>query len=218
MEVTFLPRASKHEFEITTACGSKTIKEEFRYQFTYKPDRETFQRRIRNRQYLDVVQVVKIHTSVEKNVAIDVHLKVWRRDDKDMEPKFSFAWLGKNKPNRHVEYVIRWFKKHPDLGSDNRLILKPYSDDTDLSYGPAAAGDSGKRSSIFRSLTSKMSGGPNVAFASHSPSIGGVPVVLYDLKGKPPPREVCNLGDLVIKFPSPSREYSHRKQIVAFML
>ncbi|KAI0541441.1 hypothetical protein GGR58DRAFT_498241 [Xylaria digitata] len=202
MEVTFLPLGSKHRFEITTPDGSESRRDKFKYQFTHKSDRETFQRRIRIRQSLKMVQVVKIHKSKEENIAMDVHLKVWGpRNEQDTYPTFSFAYLGKYEPNHHVEYKIRWFKKEPERKGEKRLILRPYSDDTDLHYGPAVD-DSNRRNSTFREFRRKMSIGSNASLGSRSPPIGNSPAVLYEVKGETAPEHVRRLGYLDIEFES----------------
>lgn len=204
IEVTFLPHSSEHWFEITTSSDeTKRLSEKARYQFTQKADRDIFQRQVRVRQYLQMVEVVKIHTWKERNVAMDVHLKVWARNNQDIDPTFSFAYLGQTEPNHHVEYKIRWFKKEPERKGDTRLILRPYSEDTDLGYGPAAD-DPGKKGGHIKGLIRRMSGSPNVAFASHSPSIGHSPVVLYEGKGKAAPEDE-KLGYLDIEFQSLGR-------------
>ncbi|KAI0869488.1 hypothetical protein GGS24DRAFT_511833 [Hypoxylon argillaceum] len=210
IEVTFLPHSSEHWFEITTSSDeTKRLSEKARYQFTQKADRDIFQRQVRVRQYLQMVEVVKIHTWKERNVAMDVHLKVWARNNQDIDPTFSFAYLGQTEPNHHVEYKIRWFKKEPERKGDTRLILRPYSEDTDLGYGPAAD-DPGKKGGHIKGLIRRMSGSPNVAFASHSPSIGHSPVVLYEGKGKAAPEDE-RLGYLDIEFQS----LGHREKFIS---
>ncbi|KAI1188409.1 hypothetical protein F5B17DRAFT_395806, partial [Nemania serpens] len=189
-EVTFLPHDSEHRLEITTPeNGVKTIKDRVRYQFSHKADRDIFQRQIRSRQTLHLIQVVQIHTSSEKNVAMHAHLKVWSRNEHDMEPTFSFPYLGKNEPNhQHVEYKIRWFRKEPERRTDTRLKLYPYSEDADLSYGPAVE-DANKKSQPVRNIIRRMSGSSYAASTSHSPSASSGSAVLYDWKGKPPPED-----------------------------
>ncbi|RWA09466.1 hypothetical protein EKO27_g5641 [Xylaria grammica] len=201
VEVTFLPLGSKHRFEITTPDGSESKSTKFKYQFTHKMDREVFQRRVRMRQSLQTVQVVKIHKLKEENIAMDVHLKVWARNEQDTDPTFSFAYLGKHELNNHVEYMIRWFKKEPERKGEKRLILRPYSEDTNLHYGPTID-DSIKRSSTFKDLKRKMSIGSNASLGSHSSSIGNSPAVLYEGKGETAPEHVRRLGYLDIEFES----------------
>ncbi|KAF2965662.1 hypothetical protein GQX73_g7928 [Xylaria multiplex] len=182
MEVTFLPLGSKHRFEITTPDGSETRHDRFKYQFTHKSDRETFQRRVRIRQSLKMIQVVNIHKSKEENIAMDVHLKVWGpRNEQDTNPTFSFAYLSRK--------------------GEKRLILRPYSDDTDLHYGPAVD-DSNRRSSTFKEWKRKMSIGSNASVGSRSPPIGSPPAVLYEVKGETAPEYVRKLGYLDIEFES----------------
>ncbi|KAI8630741.1 hypothetical protein F5Y19DRAFT_483399 [Xylariaceae sp. FL1651] len=202
MEVTFLPRDSTHRFEISRAQGSEMVTGIIRYQFTSKSDRETFQRRLRIRQYLEMVQVVKIHTSVEKDIAMNIHLKVWGRNAQDAEPTLSFAYLGKNGINHHVEYLIRWFRRSVELKGDIRLIMRTYSEDTDLGYGPSADEQS-RRNSTLGVLRRRLSRDSATSFESRSGPIGGAPRVLYDLKGKTPPENVRRLGYLDIEFQSP---------------
>ncbi|KAI0436655.1 hypothetical protein F4803DRAFT_541482 [Xylaria telfairii] len=201
MEVTFLPRRSKHKFEITTQDGPKSILDEFSYQFTYKVDRERFQRQVRLRQFLQIVRVVRIHTSEEKNIAMDVHLKVWARNEDDTAPTISFAWLGENGSKHHVEYIIRWFKNEPERRGKKRprLILRPYTEDTDLSYR-SATDDPSRRSSTFREFRRRVSSASSMSFASRSTSVSNFPGVLYEWNGKIPPDHIRALGYLEIEF------------------
>ncbi|KAI1780298.1 hypothetical protein F4818DRAFT_2004 [Hypoxylon cercidicola] len=209
----FLPRDVKHRFEITLASGTpESLLEKIDYQFDHKPDRETFQRRLRGREYLTMVQATKIHSTLEKDIARIVHLKVWRRDDQDEEPTFSFAAHRKYQESHHVEYKIRWFKKTPELRGDNKLILRLYSVDTDLDYGPPLD-EPRRKPSAIKAITRRMSGDSNQASASHShshsrsrsrsSSAGPPTLILYDYKGKEPPAEVRDLGDLEIEFANP---------------
>ncbi|KAJ8119248.1 hypothetical protein ONZ43_g3762 [Nemania bipapillata] len=173
IEVTFLPHNSEHWFEITKSTDeTKRSSEKFRYQFTHKEDCDIFQRQVR----------------------------VWARDNHDIDPTFSFAYLGEDEPNHHVEYKIRWFKKEPERKGDTRLILRPYSEDTDLSYGPAAD-DPAKKGGHIKGLIRRMSGSPSVSSSSHSPSIGQSLAVLYGGKGKAAPEDE-KLGYLDIEFQS----------------
>ncbi|KAI0970830.1 hypothetical protein F4678DRAFT_105264 [Xylaria arbuscula] len=198
MEVTFLPRGSTHQFEITTPGGSVTKNEKFRYQFTHKPDRETFQLRVRVRQSLQMVQVVRIHKYKEENIAMSVHLKVWGRSEKVTDPTFSFASLSKNEPNHHEEYTIRWFQRELERKGERRLILRPYSEDTDLSYSPASS----ERSSAFKDLRRKMSMNSNVSPGSRPSSMSNSPVTLYEGRGETAPEHVRRLRFLDIEFES----------------
>ncbi|KAI0425814.1 hypothetical protein F5Y09DRAFT_334662 [Xylaria sp. FL1042] len=199
MEVTFLPRGSKHQFEITTPEASERKNEKFRYQFTHKADREIFQRRIRLRQSLQMVQVVRIHKHKEENIAINVHLKVWGRSEKMLDPTFSFACFGKNESNHHEEFVIRWFRREPDRKGEKRLILRPYSEDTDLNYGPG----SNERSSAFRELRRRMSMNSSVSLGSRPSAVGNSSaIILYEGKGETAPEHVRRLGCLDIEFES----------------
>ncbi|KAI1750199.1 hypothetical protein F4782DRAFT_510307 [Xylaria castorea] len=201
MEVTFLPRRSKHRFEITAPDGPKRILDEFSYQFTYKVDRERFQRQVRIRKYLQMVRAVRIHTSGEKNIAIDIHLKVWARNENDTSPTISFAWLGKDLLKHHVEYVIRWFRNEPERRGEKRprLIMHPYTEDTDLSYLPASD-DAGKKNSALKELKRRMSAGSNISFASRSTLVNHPSGVVYEGKGKTAPDHVRELGFLEIEF------------------
>ncbi|KAI1419532.1 hypothetical protein F5Y12DRAFT_793700 [Xylaria sp. FL1777] len=198
IEVTFLPRGSKHQFEITTPNGSESKNEKFRYQFTHKADREIFQRRVRIRQSLQMIQVVRIHKFKEENIAMNVHLKVWGRNDRVPEPTLSFASLSKSEPNHHEEYAIRWFKREPERKGEKRLILRPYSEDTDLNYGPP----SNEKSSAFKEMRRKISITSNVSIGSRSPSIGTTSAILYEGKGETAPEQVRKLGFLDIEFES----------------
>ncbi|KAI0466302.1 hypothetical protein F4859DRAFT_497689 [Xylaria cf. heliscus] len=202
MEVTFLPRRSKHRFEIiTTPDGPKSLLDEFSYQFTYKVDRERFQRQVRTRQSLQIVRAVRIHTAEEKNIAMDIHLKVWARNEDDTAPTISFAWLGENGSKHHVEYIIRWFKNEPERTGKKRprLIMRPYTEDTDLSY-LSATDDPSKKNSTFKDFKRRVSSGSSISFASRSPSLSNLPGVLYEWKGKTAPDHVRELGYLDIEF------------------
>ncbi|KAI0913620.1 hypothetical protein F4823DRAFT_20451 [Ustulina deusta] len=199
MEVTFLPRGTTHRFEITTPDGSISKNDKARYQFTHKVDREMFQRRVRVRQSLQMIQVVRIHKSKEENIAMNIHLKVWVRNEQDTNPTFSFASLSKDEPNHHVEYIIRCFKREPERKGEKRLILRPYSEDTDLNYGPASS----EKTSKFTDLRRKMSINSTVSIGSRSPSLGNSPtILLYEGKGKTAPEQVRRLGYLDIEFES----------------
>ncbi|KAI0555919.1 hypothetical protein F4679DRAFT_590881 [Xylaria curta] len=201
MEVTFLPRRSKHRFEITGPDGPRSILDELSYQFTYKADREKFQRQVRIREYLQMVRAVRIHTSEEKDIAMGIHLKVWARNENDTSPTISFAWLGRDLWKHHVEYIIRWFKCEPERRGEKRprLIMHPYTEDTDLSYR-LASDDSSKRNSTLKDFKRRMSMGSNISFASRSTLVNHSSGVLYEGKGKIAPDHVQELGFLDIEF------------------
>lgn len=205
-EVTFLPHDSEHRVEITTPeTGVQSIKDRVRYLFTHKADRDIFQRQMRARQTLHMVQVVRIHTSREKDVAMNAHLKVWSRNDHDMEPTFSFPYLGKSEPvHQHVEYKIRWFRKEPERRGDTRLRLYPYSEDADISYGPTVD-DSNKKSQPVKNMIRRMSGSSYATSTGHSPSSGSHSTLLYDWKGRPPPEDL-KLRYLEFDFQSTTRQ------------
>ncbi|TRX94583.1 hypothetical protein FHL15_004535 [Xylaria flabelliformis] len=201
MEVTFLPRRLKHKFEITAPDGPRSILDEFSYQFTYKADRENFQRQVRIRQYLQMVRAMRIHTSEEKDIAMDIHLKVWARNESDTYPTISFAWLGRDRWKHHVEYIIRWFKNEPERRGEKRprLIMHPYTEDTDLSY--RLAGDNpSKKNSTMKDFKRRMSVGSNISFASRSTLVSHSSRVLYEGEGKIAPDHVRELGFLEIEF------------------
>ncbi|KAI0407834.1 hypothetical protein F4802DRAFT_488979 [Xylaria palmicola] len=200
MEVTFLPRGSKHRFEITTPTGPQIITDEVRYLFTNNLHQEAFQRQVRARPFSQTVQVLRIHTAMEKNIAINVHLQVWARNGQDTDATFSFAHSGKNEPSHHVEYVTRWFKNQPERKGENRLILYPYSEDTDLSYRPTG-GSHGKGSS-FNEPKREVSTSSSQSLGSRSPSVGNNSGVLYAGEGKTAPEHVREEGYLDIEFPS----------------
>ncbi|KAK5632566.1 hypothetical protein RRF57_008280 [Xylaria bambusicola] len=195
MEVTFLPRGSKHHFQITRLGGCENRNESFRYQFTYKVDRENFQAQVRMRQSLQMIQVVRINRSKEENIAMNVHLKVWAGNEQEIDPTLSFASLSKNEPNHNVEYTVRWFKREPERKGDKRLILRPYSEDTDLNYGPTTS----EKSSTFKDLKRRVSIGSNTSSISNSH------VLFYEGKGVPAPDHVRKLGYLDIEFESLGR-------------
>ncbi|KAI4858914.1 hypothetical protein F4820DRAFT_194345 [Hypoxylon rubiginosum] len=205
----FLPRHLKHRFEITSSGVMESCLEKIVYQFDHKPDRETFQRRLRGREYLTMVQATKIHSTLERDIARIVHLKVWRRDGQDEEPTFSFAAHQSGQESHHVEYKIRWFKKTPELRGENKLILRLYSVDSDLDYGPPPDEPRRKSSSTLKAITRRMSGDFSQASPSHSnsrlrsSSTGPPALVLYDSKGKEAPAEVRSQGDLEFEFANP---------------
>ncbi|KAI0193734.1 hypothetical protein EV127DRAFT_509841 [Xylaria flabelliformis] len=201
MEVTFLPRRLKHKFEITAPDGLRSILDEFSYQFTYKADRENFQRQVRIRQYLQMVRAMRIHTLEERDIAMDIHLKVWARSESDTYPTISFAWLGRDRWKHHVEYIIRWFRNEPERRGEKRprLIMHPYTEDTDLSYR-LAGDDPGKKNSTVKDFKRRMSVGSTISFASRSTLVNYSSRVLYEGKGKIAPDHVRELGYLEIEF------------------
>lgn len=171
-----------------------------KYNFSSKLDRETFQRDIRARQLISMIQARSIHSAAESNIARGVHLKVWRRDDHDEEPTITFAHHESDVVQHHVEYVIRWFKNKPVLKSDKSLILEVYSADVDLNYGtPADTGE--RRSSIFGSIRRRSSDK-----SSSSNATANLPSVLYETRGKTPPDSIQNLKHLKIEFQTPQRK------------
>ncbi|KAI1084871.1 hypothetical protein F5B20DRAFT_591904 [Whalleya microplaca] len=199
LEVSFLPREAKHQFEITDETTTEVIQDRPRYQFDHKTDREIFQRRVRSREYLEMIHVVRIHREGERNIAIGVHCKVWRRDALDNEPTFSFAALEKGQANHHVEYKIRWFKKTPELKGDNKVVLRVYSPESDLDYGPQPH-EPEKRSLTIGLVVRRMSGSPNQPTQSRLPSVSAPPLMLYEFKGMKPPDDARDLGYLEFEF------------------
>ncbi|KAI1108282.1 hypothetical protein F5Y14DRAFT_445580 [Nemania sp. NC0429] len=186
-EVTFLPHNSEHQLEITTPeYGAKSIKDRIKYVFTHKEDRDRFQRQVRTRENLQVIQVVRIHTSREKNVAIGAHLKVWSRNDHDTEPTFSFPYLGRD--HQHVEYKVRWFRKEPEKRKETLLRLYPYSEDVNLSYGPPGDVPNDKNQAI-RNRIRRMSGISSAPSTSRSSFTSSDSAVLYDCQGSQPPAD-----------------------------
>lgn len=113
--MSFLPRSTRHTFEITDSSGTHKLQEIPRCYFSHKPDRETFQRKVRNRKFLEMVQALVVHSREEKYIAKDVHLKIWRTNATDDSPILSFAHHEKGHGNHHVEYKIRWFKCSPEF-------------------------------------------------------------------------------------------------------
>ncbi|KAK8021760.1 hypothetical protein PG990_006898 [Apiospora arundinis] len=195
LEVSFLPRSTRHTIEITDSDGTRTIQEIPRYYFRHKPDRETFQRKVRNRQFLEMVQALVVHSGKEKYIAKDVHLKIWRTNASDDSPILSFAHHEKDQSSHHVEYKIRWFKRTPEFKGENRLILRVYSQESDLEYGPSNEEPPARRPSFGDRIRRRNSGG------SRSPSVSGRPAaVLYEQKGEVPPANVQRLGYLDIEF------------------
>ncbi|KAI1381219.1 hypothetical protein F4677DRAFT_119527 [Hypoxylon crocopeplum] len=203
--VFFLPRDTKHRFEIARGDTTENRLEQPHYQFDHKPDRETFQKKLRTCDYLSMIRALKIHSAKEKDIAIKIHLKVWRRNDQDDEPTFSFAAHEIGQASHHSEFKIRWFKKTPELKGETRLILRVYSTDSDLDYGPRPdPPPATRRSSTIRAFTRRMSGDSNQTNSSRStsrsPSAGPSSLRLYDCKGKEPPPKVQELGYLEIEF------------------
>ncbi|KAK7941463.1 uncharacterized protein PG986_013850 [Apiospora aurea] len=195
LEVSFLPRSTKHTFEITDGHGTCTTQEIPRYYFTHKPDRETFQRRVRNRQFLEMVQALVVHSREEKYIAKDVHLKILRTDAADDLSILSFAHHEKGHGSHHVEYKIRWFKRSPELKGETRLLLRMYSPESDLEYGPDVDEQPTRRPSFGERIMRRNSS------RSRSPSASGrTASVLYEQKGEVPPTNVRRLGYLEIEF------------------
>ncbi|KAI6084393.1 hypothetical protein F4821DRAFT_262051 [Hypoxylon rubiginosum] len=206
---SFLPRDLKHRFEITsleTGSSKDSFMAMIVYQFNQKPDREIFQQKLRGCEYLKMVQATKVCNTLEKEIARIVHLKVWRRNDRDDEPTFSFTAHQSNQESHHVEYKIRWFKKAPELRGENKLVLRLYSADVDLDYGPPPD-EPRRKSSTLRTIGRRLSGDFSAASASHSrsrsSSAGASAFKLYDYKGIEPPAEVRGQGDLEIGFANP---------------
>ncbi|KAI2602303.1 hypothetical protein GGR54DRAFT_624740 [Hypoxylon sp. NC1633] len=205
--VFFIPRIVNHQVDIIT--GNSTPESHPatpEYRFDHKPDRETFQSKLRGCDYFKMIRAVKIHSAKERDIAIKIHLKVWRRADQDEDPTFSFAALQAGQLSHHLEFRIRWFKKTPELRGDTKLVLRPYSTDSDLDYGPTVPTPSppAERRRSIRNLTRRMSGDSNQPGSgsphSRSSSASAPPLILYDCKGRDPPAEVQDLGHLEIEF------------------
>ncbi|KAI0182119.1 hypothetical protein GGR52DRAFT_527456 [Hypoxylon sp. FL1284] len=189
----FLPKDLKHRFEITTleSGAVDSCLEKMEYQFDFKSDRETFQRRLRSREYLTMVQATKIHNAQEKDMTGIVHLKVWRRDSQDEEPTFSFAAGQSDRKPHHEEYKIRWFKRQPEFRGDNKLMLRLYSFESGRDYGPQSD-EPRKKQSPLKAFERRMPGETSQA----SPPA----LLLHDHKGIEPPSSVRCRGDLEIEF------------------
>lgn len=191
----------QHVFEVTENGVFFEISERPRYHFNHKPDRESFQRRFRGCQYLEIIQA-KVISEGGRLVAKDVHLKVWSRGELDEEPTMSFAHHGAKEINHQVEYKIRWFKKTPEVRDSTKLVLRTYSLESDLDYGVLPEEQSTKRFGIIRRLSGSSS-------KSRSPSVNGLLQPLYDAntKGITPPRAVQELRSIEIEFQSPRRSF-----------
>lgn len=202
-EIMFLPMNAKHDFEITENQQVYTLQEKPRYQFSHKPDREVFQRKYRSRRGLEMIQALTIHSEKEKYIAQDIHLKVWRKDELDEEPTFSFVHHEKGQTTRHVEYKIRWFRRTPELKGDRRLIMRAYSQESDLDYGPRNEEGIKKGSTFLRRMSRESS-------KSRSPSNSSLVTMLYerDVRGITPPSDVQRLGYLDIEFRTSKRKSS----------
>ncbi|KAK8083980.1 hypothetical protein PG996_002761 [Apiospora saccharicola] len=203
LEVSFLPRSTRHTFEITDSSGTHKVQEIPRYYFTHKPDRETFQRKVRNRQFLEMVQALVVHSREEKYIAKDVHLKIWRTNATDDSPILSFAHHEKGHGSHHVEYKIRWFKRSPEFKGETRLILRAYSQESDLEYGPDTEQQQPTRRPSFGDIIMRRNSN-----RSRSPSVSSSRMVLYEQKGEVPPPNVQRLGYLDIEFQTESRKSS----------
>ncbi|KAI0376409.1 hypothetical protein F5Y04DRAFT_292762, partial [Hypomontagnella monticulosa] len=197
IRVLFLPRNRHHQFEISRPDSEvQTFQDVPEYVFARKVDREAFQQRFRACDSLELIRALKIHNGTERDIAIKVHLKVWRWNDQDDRPTFSFAAHEIGHDSHHVEYVIRWFKKTPELRGDNKLRLKVNSKETNTGEDPAAEILS-KRPSTIGSRMRRLSGGQlrftDSASRSRSP-------VLYDCQGIEPPNDIRRLGYIEIEF------------------
>ncbi|KAI5864027.1 hypothetical protein GGS23DRAFT_562642 [Durotheca rogersii] len=205
LRVSFLPKDIKHKFEISVSGKLNKTEDKPVYQFESKVDRENFQKRIRGRHSLVMTRALRVHSSFEKDIAIKLHLKVWRRSEQDEEPTFSFPVNHKGQTYRHVEFPIRWFKRTPELKGDTRLILRMYTKDTDPEY--RAPPEEPKRRVSTLELVRRISGGSNSSNQprSRSSSLSGSPLVLYDGKGIEPPKSsyIRDLGYLEIEFLTP---------------
>ncbi|KAK7923753.1 hypothetical protein PG985_007824 [Apiospora marii] len=200
LEVSFLPRSTRHTFEITDSSGIHKLQEIPRYYFSHKPDRETFQRKVRNRQFLEMVQALVVHSREEKYIAKDVHLKIWRTNAADDSPILSFAHHEKGHGSHHVEYKIRWFRRSPEFKGETRLVLRVYSQESDLEYGPDMEEQPTTRRPSFSGIIMRRN-----SSRSRSPSVSSrTASVLYEQKGEIPPANVQRLGYLEIEFQTES--------------
>ncbi|KAI1099715.1 hypothetical protein F4804DRAFT_336954 [Jackrogersella minutella] len=205
-KIFFLPRDIKHQIRVTTA-GSQTeyLEDRPEYQFSRKIDRDTFQQNIRAFESLEMIRALRIRSATEKELAMKVHLKVWRQNDHDDKPTFSFAVDEIGHSSYHVEFQIRWFKKAPELKGDNRLILRVYSKENDMEEEPEIHGVR-RRSSTFGAKVRKLSGSSSHGSSSRPgsrsrSSSAKAPVpILYEFQGIEPPSDVRNLGYLEIEF------------------
>lgn len=113
LEVSFLPRSARPTLELTDSSGTHQLQERMpRYYFSHQPDRETFRRKVRNRQFLEMVQAPVVHPCEEKYIAKDVHLKIWRANASDDSPILSFA------TTRRATAASTWCTR--SAGSDGR--------------------------------------------------------------------------------------------------
>ncbi|KAI0007261.1 hypothetical protein F4779DRAFT_643372, partial [Xylariaceae sp. FL0662B] len=199
LELSFLPRGSKHQFEIIDGTTIEIIRDIPKYQFSHKSDWKIFQRRVRARAYLEIIPVVRIHREAEINNAMGVHLKVWGGVDLDNEPTLSFADLGESQFNSHVEYKLCWFKTTPELRGVNRVILWPHPPGSDLEHRPQPQGP-GRPASTIGPVAGGMPWNPNQSMPSRSQSISAPPAALYQCKGVRPSGDVRALGYLEIEF------------------
>ncbi|KAI0205723.1 hypothetical protein F4808DRAFT_242391 [Astrocystis sublimbata] len=194
MEVTILPRHSKFDFEILTPEGRENLQSEFSYQFKDRTDLDIFQRQLRLRELLQIIPVVEVHTSKESRVAQNVHVKIWTGNEKNPESTISFARLGENKPEHHVEYIICWFKNEPERRGNERprLLLYPnITEGTDLDERPDnTTVNHDQKSPTTKELGRKWS----------RDSIYNASGVLYDWNGKTAPKHVQELGYLEFEF------------------
>ncbi|OTA92594.1 hypothetical protein M434DRAFT_396361 [Hypoxylon sp. CO27-5] len=208
-KVLFLPRNVKHQFKIISADNElKNVEERPEYQFARKFDREMFQQHVRACNFLEMIRASRIHSAVERDIAILVHLKVWRRNDQDDKPTFSFAAHEVGQPSHHMEFHIRWFKRIPELKGDNKLILRAYSKESDLDDEPETIRPR-KLSTTFGATVRRLSGTSSHGSSSRSnsrsrSSSSKAPLsVLYDYLGLEPPSHIRNLGYLEIEFKNP---------------
>ncbi|KAI0473824.1 hypothetical protein GGR56DRAFT_551578 [Xylariaceae sp. FL0804] len=213
-QVSFCPFEERHSFDIISGdisgASIRSIEAQPKYSFSRKADRDAFQRNVRPRQHLETVEALKIHT-LEGEIALIVHLKIWRRDEFDAEPTISFAQHRKHDVRRHVEYTIRWFERAPELRKANRVVLRLR---TPVSDGRRRSSTSTKRFSISghgrrtsgsvpSSLTSPVL--PSGSSGSTSSGSSGVPPgpteqLLYTSASLEAPPEIRSQGYLDIEF------------------
>lgn len=203
IRVLFLPRNKHHQFEISRpGIEVQNFHDVPEYVFARKVDREAFQQKFRGCDSLELIRALKIHNNLERDIAIKVHLKVWRWNEQHDGPTFSFAAHEIGHASHHVEYVIRWFKKSPELRGDNKLKLKVNSKETGAEEDPALDALR-KRSSTIGSRMRRLSGSQlrftDSGSRSRSP-------VLYDCQGIEPPNEVRRLGYIEIEFKTQDRK------------
>ncbi|KAI1382810.1 uncharacterized protein F4822DRAFT_422679 [Hypoxylon trugodes] len=199
--VFFLPKDVKHNFKVTKADGQpQTISGKPEYEFYRKADREVFQKNIRDCESLEMIRALKMHSAADNNIAIKFHLKVWRKNSLNDKPTFSFAAHEIGQPNHQVEFLIRWFKKTPELKGDHKLILKVYSGEPDPETEPET--DATKRRLSFRrqSLNSTQTSTSRSSSRQRSSSARAPLPTLYEFQGIEPPGDVRKLGHLEIEF------------------